>query len=151
MIDGKRTDDSNVVFSTSNPQAMATFIQNVRDYLRNHPEIDIFNCLPPDMTHWSQAPEDVALGSPSERQMLAVNQLATALRQEFPNLRIQFNAYSNFLAPPEHVRPLPSLMMSLGPYLRSFETSLFDSSQPKSVFHIDALKKWTSEIAYTRS
>lgn len=143
MIGGKRTDDPNVVFSTANPQAMATFIDNVRDYLRKHPEIDIFNCLPPDMTHWSQAPEDVALGSPSDRQMLVVNQLASALRTEFPTLLVQFNAYSNFLVPPERVRPLPSLLMSLDPYLRSFETSLFDSSQAQNAFYITALKKWT--------
>lgn len=142
MVNGKRTDDPNVVFSTANPQAMATFIENVREYIRRHPEIDIFNSLPPDMTHWSQAPEDVALGSPSDRQMLVVNQLAAALAKEFPKLEVQFNAYSNFLVPPEHVRPVPSLLMSLDPYLRSFETSLFDSSQPQNVFYIDALKKW---------
>lgn len=146
MIDGKRTADPNVVFSTANPQAMATFIENVRKYLRGHPEIDIFNCLPPDMTHWSQAPEDVALGSPSDRQMLVVNQLADALRGEFPKLLIQFNAYSNFLTPPEHARPAPSLMMSFDPYLRNFETSLFDPSQPENAFYVAALEKWTAGL-----
>lgn len=143
MIDGKRTADPNVVFSTANPQAMATFIENVRKYLRSHPEINIFNCLPPDMTHWSQAPEDVALGSPSDRQMLVVNQLGAALRGEFPRLLIQFNAYSNFLTPPEHVQPTPSLMMSFDPYLRNFETSLFDPSQHENAFYVAALEKWT--------
>jgi hypothetical protein len=146
MINGTRTADPNVVFSTSNPEAMATFIQNVRDYLRGHPEVDIFNCLPPDMTHWSQAPEDVALGSPSDRQMLLVNQLSAALKEEFPRLVIQFNAYSNFLEPPEHARPAPSLMMSFDPYLRSFETTLFDKSQTENAYYVGALEKWTSGL-----
>ncbi len=146
MINGKRTADPNVVFSTSNPEAMATFIQNVREYLRGHPEVDIFNCLPPDMTHWSQAPEDVALGSASDRQMLLVNQLSAALKAEFPKLVIQFNAYSNFLEPPEHVRPAPDFLMSFDPYLRSFETTLFDKSQSENAFYVSALEKWTSGL-----
>lgn len=146
MINGKRTVDPNVVFSTANPEAVATFIQNVRDYLRSHREVEIFNCLPPDMTHWSQAPEDIALGSPSDRQMLLVNQLSAALKEEFPKLIIQFNAYSNFLEPPEHVRPSPSLLMSFDPYLRSFETPLFDKSQPENAFYMSALEKWTSGL-----
>lgn len=143
MVDGKRTEDPNVVFATSNPEAVATYIANVREYLRAHPEVDIFDTLPPDMTHWSQAPADVALGSFSDRQMLVVTQLAAALKDEFPKLRIQFNAYSNFIEPPEHVQPSTSLLMSVDPYLRSFETSLFDKSQSENSYYVSVLNKWT--------
>ncbi|MBV9083656.1 MAG: DUF4838 domain-containing protein [Acidobacteriaceae bacterium] len=146
MIAGKRTDSPNTVFSTSNPQAMATFIQNVRQYLRARPEIHIFDCLPPDMTRWSEAPEDVALGSPSDRQIRLLNTLAAALKSEFPKLRIQFNAYSSFVEPPETQRPVPSLLMSFSAYARSFETSLFDPSNSENAIYANYLEKWTHGI-----
>ena len=43
-----------VVFNTSVPAAVNYFLKGVERYLRAHPEIDIFDCWPPDVAKWAQ-------------------------------------------------------------------------------------------------
>lgn len=144
MLDGKRTSDPRVVFSTANPDAVRTFVANVKAYIAAHPEIDILDVWPPDSVEWSDAPEDLALGSPSERQMLLLNHLARELKPDFPRLRIQFIAYESYTVPPAKNKPGPGVLMDFCPIDRSFESPLYASGYPKNEEYFHDLQSWVA-------
>ncbi len=146
MYDGKRTSDPREVFSTANPDAVSTFVANVKSYLKDHPEVDILDVWPPDGARWSEAPEDVALGSPSERQMILLDHLDHELRPDFPRLRLQFNAYEMFTVPPTEHKPDPGMVMEYCPINRSFEDPLYDSSYPESEEYFHNLEDWLKGV-----
>lgn len=146
LYEGKRTADPREVFATSNPEAVSTFISNVKSYLKAHPEIDILDVWPPDGARWSDAPEDVALGSPSERQMILLNHLRQELKPEFPKLRLQFIAYEVYTVPPSDHKPEPGIIMEFCPINRSFESPLYASADPQSEEYFRDLKSWLSVI-----
>ena len=146
MLKGERSRAPNVVFSTSNASAVREFVSNLRAYLKAHPEIDIFDCWPPDSARWSEAPEDVALGNPTERHMLFLNRVARDLAPDFPRLKIQFIAYSSYIAPPEHNRPPANLVMDFCPIDRSFESPLFEEKTDMNKRYFEALKGWVGGI-----
>lgn len=142
MHNGKRTRDPRVVFATSNPEAMRTFVGNVKLYLKSHPEIDILDVWPPDGVEWSDAPADVALGTPSQRQMQLLNHLASELKPEFPHLRVQFIAYEDYTAPPAQDKPGPGIVMEFCPIDRSFESPLYASSYQQNLQYFQDLEQW---------
>ena len=47
----------NLVFNTSNKDAVGYLIFNVVDYLKSHTEIDVFDFWPPDGARWAECPE----------------------------------------------------------------------------------------------
>ena len=146
MQDGKRSSADNVVFSTANEEAVRTFIANVKDYLRQHPEVDIFDCWPPDGSRWSDAPEDLRLGSPSERQILLLNRLAKALAGEFPKLRVQFLAYESYTSAPTVNKPAPGVVMEFCPIDRSFESRLYADANARNTHYYWQLQGWTDGV-----
>jgi Domain of unknown function (DUF4838)/Glycosyl hydrolase family 67 N-terminus len=139
---GKRSSDPRVVFSTANKDAVRTFIANVKSYLSAHPEIDILDVWPPDGAQWSEAPEDVALGNPSERQMLLLNQLADSLKPDFPRVKFQFIAYATYIAPPSLYKPAPGVVMDFCPIDRSFESPLYESGYARNEQYFHELEDW---------
>ncbi len=146
MRDGKRTSDPRVVFATSNPEAMQTFVTNVKSYLKAHTEINILDVWPPDSVEWSDAPADVALGTPAQRQMQLLNHLAAELKPEFPRLLIQFIAYEDYTAPPAQQKPGPGVVMEFCPINRSFESPLYASSYPTNEEYFQDLKRWADGV-----
>jgi hypothetical protein len=146
VYDGKRSTDPREVFATSNPDAVNTFVANVRSYLKSHPEIDILDVWPPDGARWSDAPEDLALGSPSERQTLLLNHLYQELKTEFPKLRLQFIAYQVYTVPPSEHKPDPGVLMEFCPINRSFESPLYASDYPQSEEYFHDLESWLKGV-----
>ena len=146
MLNGQRSRAPNLVFSTANAEAVATFAANVKQYLHAHPEVDIFDAWPPDGARWSQAPEDVALGSPTERHMLLLNRLAKELSREFPRLKLQFIGYATYLDPPRVNRPPANVVMDFCPINRSFETPIFESGSEQNVRYFQALEGWVHGV-----
>ncbi|HVU33234.1 MAG TPA: DUF4838 domain-containing protein [Opitutaceae bacterium] len=140
---GRRSSDPRVVFSTANPDAVAAYVRNLRAYLVAHPEIDTFDWRPPDSSRWSTGPEDVALGSPSDRQIRLLRQVMTALAPDFPHLQFQFEAYSALLAPPDaNLRPPDSALMEFCPINRSFTGPIFDPRIPENRAYYSTLEAW---------
>lgn len=146
MRNGMRTSDSREVFSTANKDAVSTFVANVESYLHAHPEIDILDVWPPDGAQWSTAPEDLAMGSPSERQMLLLNHLSGALKTDFPKLRIQFIAYETYTVPPKEHTPDPSILMEFCPINRSFESPLYASGYEQNEEYFHDLQGWLNGV-----
>lgn len=146
MHDGKRTNDPRVVFSTASKDAVNTFAANVESYLHAHPEIDILDVWPPDGAEWSTAPEDLALGSSSERQMLLLNHLAGVLKSDFPRLRLQFIAYETYTVPPKQHKPDPGILMDFCPINRSFESPLYASGYEQNEQYFHDLQGWLDGV-----
>jgi len=140
--DGKRSSDPRVVFSTANHDAVGTLVANIETYLRAHPEIDILDIWPPDGAEWSNAPDDAALGTASERQILLLNQVASALRADFPKLRLQFIAYETYTSPPAKFKPNSGILMDFCPISRSFENPLYAHGFPKNKEYFADLQGW---------
>jgi hypothetical protein len=146
MQNGKRSPAPNIVFSTANEQAVRTFIANVKQYLRERPEIDIFDCWPPDGSQWSDAPEDRALGSPAERQVLLLNRLAKDLGVAFPKLRVQFIAYEGYSDPPVVNKPAAGVVMEFCPINRSFESRLYEGDYVENIRYFRQLQAWLNGV-----
>lgn len=146
MRDHKRTADPRVVFSTANKDAVDTFVSNISSYLRAHPEIDVLDVWPPDSAVWSEAPEDLALGSPSERQILLLSYVLQQLQPGFPKLKLQFIAYETYTVPPLAHQPSPGIFMDFCPINRSFEDPLYASSNPQSQEYFHNLQSWLDGV-----
>ena len=147
MDNGKRSDDPRVVFCTANPEAVSAYVAGVRDYLQRHPEIDIFDCRPPDSSHWSTAPEDLALGTPTERHLRLINHLVEELKGQFPRLKVRFEAYSALIDPPPHpVRMAEGTLMEFCPINRSFQGPLFADDNPVNHEYFQELEGWLGAV-----
>ena len=146
MRDAKRTTDPRVVFSTAHQDAVNTFVSNVKSYLQAHPEIDVLDVWPPDGAEWSEAPEDLALGSSSERQILLLNHLREQLKPDFPRLKLQFIAYETYTVPPTDHKPSAGIFMDFCPINRSFEDPLYASSYQQSEEYFHNLQGWLNGV-----
>ena len=143
MKDGERTRDKHYVFNTTNEEALDTLTENVIEYLRARPEIDIFDLWPPDQVRWSQDPQSLAQGDPADRQAIVVNHVAEAVAEELPGVKIEFIAYSASLEPPsEHDIDAENTIMDYADYSRSFEYPIWDHRHPENAMFDDALKAW---------
>ncbi len=147
-VNGKRSRQPNLVFATSNADAMRQFLANVLAYLESHPEINIFDLWPPDGARWSDAPEDVALGTPTVRHAQVVNRVAEAVREKFPLVKVEFIAYSSYLEAPPGVVFAGNTTMDFCPINRSFEVPLFDESAEPNKVYMDALRTWLKGGAF---
>lgn len=141
MIGGRRVPErSNVVFETGNPEAVKTFTQNIVVYLKKRPGIDVFQLWPPDGCRWSQSPESRAVGSPSDRLALLVQQLTRAVKAAGLRTRISTLAYQKALDPPKDTNRYTSdNIVEFCPIGRSYGVP-FDA--PPNARYLEALRGW---------
>lgn len=142
MRNGQRSRAQNVVFETSNREALARFLANVESYLRSHPEINIFDLWPPDGVRWSESPESLKLGTPTERHAQVVNAVARMVKEKFPRVKVEFLAYQDYTVPPVSIRFEDNTVMDFCPIARSFQTPIWDEQNKANRPYHDALKQW---------
>lgn len=142
MIKGKRSRARNVAFETANPQAMRQFLQNVKTYLKAHPEIDVFDLWPPDGVKWSESSESLKLGSPTERQALVVNAVAKMVKVDFPRMKVEFLAYQQYTIPPKKTQFEDNTILDFCPYARSFAAPLWDKQNSFNREYAQDLTRW---------
>ena len=147
-INGKRTSSQRAVFNTSNKEALATFKQNVLQYLSNHPEIDILDLWPPDNAEWSQDAQSLKQGSPATRQAIILNTVAKAVNEKFPHVKIEFIAYQSYISPPENIRIDSNVIMEFCPIRQTFARPLWDWSAKQNVPYHEALLKWFQQDVF---
>src|SRR5262249_6681717 len=97
---GARTKVENRVFCTSNPQAVEYLIKNFIAYVKERPEIEIYDFWPPDGAKWCACDECRKLGDPPDRQAILLRQVQSRVKESRPNLRLEIIAYSAALNPP---------------------------------------------------
>jgi hypothetical protein len=146
---GERTRDENWVFNTANEEALDELTANVIDYLRAHPEIDIFDLWPPDGVRWSQDPQSLAQGSPDDRQAVVTNHVAKAVKEKIPGVKIEFIAYSASQHPPEKQKiSAENTLMDFADYSRSYAYPIWDHRHPENAKFDNALKDWAQSDAF---
>jgi hypothetical protein len=140
-----------VVFNTANADAVGYFLRNIEGYLRAHPEIDIFDCWPPDVAKWAQSPAMAALGPAVDRQARLMNAVDSVARRVRPGLKVEIIAYGQVLEPPMGVELSATILVDLCPINQSFEAPLYDTSMTANGEYFRAAEDWRRHFAGDRS
>jgi hypothetical protein len=143
---GTRHAEKSWVFCTSNPEAVAYLTNNFVTYVKDRPEIQIFDFWPPDGAKWCECDECKKLGTPSDRQALLVNHVREAAKSARPDLRLEVIAYHNAILLPDHVKLDPSVLVDFCPIGQHFDAQINDPSDPHNADYVKALTAWRSSF-----
>ncbi|WP_169818812.1 DUF4838 domain-containing protein [Niabella ginsenosidivorans] len=136
----------NLVFNTANPPAVRYFINHIIAYLRAHPEIDIFDCWPPDVAKWAESDDMKMLGSPLDRQAALLNQVDSALRAYRLSTRLEMIAYGQVLLPPQEVTLNKQILVDICPINQSFEQPIYDTAHANNAAYAAAIRAWRNRF-----
>lgn len=123
MIDGQRVPWSiTAKFCAGNPEVVGLYVRDRVEFLRRQRQLNpesphawAVSVEPADGGGHCQSPESVALGSVSDRVFHVANEVARAVRQEFPDGRVSLFAYNEHAAVPSI--PLePNVYVQVIPY-----------------------------------
>ena len=166
LVNGERTRQAGqLCLCTSNADAVATLIENVKAYLRANPEVKLVGVIPEDGGGYclcdacrreDASPDDVfRIGGPlrvrdSEaenpsivrRYARLVNRVAAAVRDEFPDVRIGSAHYASLVFAPRGIRLEPNVVPWIAMYWRCGAHALTDARCPTNDFFLYELKKW---------
>ena len=131
-----------LVFNTENPEAVDFFIKNVVDYLKSHPEIEIFDLWPPDVGRWSDCPDWKKYGTPQDRQVRLTNSVNAAIKEVGLNVKTEIIAYSFALLPPEKEVLDEDVLLEICPINQSFEYQINDPAATTNKEYAHAIQAW---------
>lgn len=116
LIDGKRK-DGYVQRCLSHPDVLKLAIENVKKWIREHPDANIISVSQNDTINNCQCPEckavDDAEGTPAGSLLKFVNAIAEAIEVEHPNVRIDTLAYQYTRQAPKSIRPHRNVIVRL--------------------------------------
>jgi hypothetical protein len=138
----RRSRAANVVFNSANADAARFLLGNVARYVRERPEISVFDFWPPDGARWSNCAADSTLGTPQERQVTLANALATELRHVRPAAQLEIIAYADALLPPRSVTLDRGVIVDFCPIDQSFDAPIDDATTPNNARYAAALQEW---------
>lgn len=141
-IDGEYTDIPRYVFNTTNAAARDALAEEIIKYLDRHPEIDIFDCWPPDGARWSDDPESLRQGTPQQRHGVVINHIAEKVHEKYPDLVLEFLAYADYIYPPEGIRFSENLRCDFAPIRRSYKYPIWSPANERNRTYYDALHQW---------
>lgn len=116
MVDGKRIKERTQLCCT-NEEVIQLVIEEVKKWMREHPEAKVFSVSQNDWYNFCQCPKCSALATAEDSQMgpllYLVNSVARAVRDEFPDKVIDTLAYQWSRKPPKTMRPEPNVIIRL--------------------------------------
>jgi len=116
LVDGKRIQDHTQLCCT-NEDVIQIVIQEVRRWMREHPEATVFSVSQNDWGNYCQCEACQALAQREDSQMAPVlslvNKVAGAVAAEFPDKIVDTLAYQWTRKPPRMMRPLPNVVIRL--------------------------------------
>ena len=144
-------------YCTSNPDATTEFMKNFVQAIVDGPckDADIVRLWTLDYGKWCQCPKCLALGKPTDRNLLLVHRLDREIKKARAEGRINrpvkvaFLAYADIVAPPS--RPLPpefdyqSCVATFFPINRSYVHNIDDPGSPENAKYIEQLHGWLVE------
>jgi len=143
--DGEPKHGDGYVFSTANQEAVKEFVKNVLLLIKEYPEMRVFQFWPPDYPWgWSESPQDLALGSITDRHAMLVRTVAEAVKKEYPKLGVQFLAYHEYVKPPTNMSFPDNTRMDFCPIGRSYQDRIYGASNTINARYNQYLKEWTS-------
>jgi len=161
LVDGKRGGrPSQLCICTSNRQAVATLIDNVRKYLRENPEVKIVGVIPEDGYGMCQCEKCVGGDvdpkeafrrtnprienrSKSSRYHKLLGSVALAIRDEFPDVLVGGAAYVDLLWPARHVELQPNTTVWVALYWRDGCRPMAPgNTSDRNQHFLDILQEW---------
>lgn len=139
---GQRVPAMNRVFCTSNPQAVRFVTDRFLEYVKARPEIRIFDFWPPDGARWCECAGCAALGNPSDRQALLLNQVRAATAKVRPDLRLECLAYQTSIFPPEKATLDREVLLDYCPINQSFDSQIDDPAAPRNAEYAKGISAW---------
>ncbi|MFH1741031.1 MAG: DUF4838 domain-containing protein [bacterium] len=116
LVNGKRLKYRSQLCNT-NPGVAAVVIEEVRRLMREHPEATVFSVSQNDWHNFCQCETCTALAEEEGTQaapiLYLVNQVARAVRDEFPDKLIDTLAYAYSRKPPKSMQPEPNVIVRL--------------------------------------
>jgi hypothetical protein len=144
---GERQKNKGRVFCTSNHQAVEYLIKNFLAYVKDRPEIQIFDFWPPDGAKWCECDACKALGEPPDRQAILLKQVQEKVKPVRPDLRLEIIAYSSYVKPPQREKVDPNVLVDFCPIGQQFDVQINDPSSQKNKQYADALAEWRKAFA----
>lgn len=164
LVNGQRTAAPHQLsICTSNREAVNTLIDNMKAYLRENPETDIIGLIPEDGNGWclcedcrqlDPSPRD-ALRTPADsktpeaenqakvrRYALLLNEVAAALKTEFPHVKLGAAAYTDLIHAPKTVELDPVIVPWIATYWRCSAHRLTDPGCPTNPYFHDVVRDW---------
>lgn len=135
------------VFNTANADAVRFVIGNVVNYLRAHPEVDIFDFWPPDGARWADCTSLAPKGTPADRNAALIRALHDSLTKAGLPVRLEMIAYSDLLDPPQSVTLDPAVLVAFCPINQSFDAQIFDSASARNAPYAAAIRRWRTSFA----
>ena len=121
-----QTDTSYQSFCTTNPQAVDAFLDNFEEFLRDNPEVQVFNPMPRDgLNGWCDCPQ--CQSHTVARRYLDLNaSIAERAQRVRPGMRIMHIAYGTTVDPDPVARPTEALDVDFAPWGRDFAYPFHD-------------------------
>jgi hypothetical protein len=130
----------------TNPDVVRLAIDQVRQWIRDHPEANIFSVSQNDTGNNCQCENcrtlDEAEGSPAGSLLRFVNAIAEAIEKDHPNVRIDTLAYQYTRKPPKTIRPRPNVIVRLCSIECCFAHALADCPSPENRRFRDDIIAW---------
>ncbi len=132
------------VFNVADDEALQTYIGNVVRYLKDHPEIRIFQAWPPDGAKWPPGVVE-RFGSIANAQAHLTNRLSRAVQKALPGVRVESLSYVPAIEPPdpEHMYDA-SVLIDFAPFGRSYRDPIFESDFARNVTYNGLIPRWKS-------
>jgi hypothetical protein len=147
--DGKRHDVRNQL-CLSNKEVMEITIKQLRQYIKDHPELKIYNVAQNDNQNYCRCDECSALadeyGGESGIMVWFVNQVADAVRDEFPDKYIGTFAYQYTRQPPKNIEPRDNVAIILCTIECDFSHPFTHKNNKKFLEDLDNWKDITTNI-----
>ena len=144
-INGKRTHD-NAQLCLTNEALIQEAIENVKAWIKEHPDARIISVSQNDCWGWCTCPNCTALaekeGAQSGPIVAFVNRIADAIAQEYPNVAIDTLAYSYSRKPPKTIQPRPNVVIRLCSIECCFAHPLATDDFPSNVSFRDDITNW---------
>lgn len=142
MKDGSRSRDMERVFCSSNPEAVEYMVSRLTQYLREHPEIEIFDFWPPDGARWCECGNCALIGGPTDQHSRLVSLTAERMAEEVPGMRIECLGYSLYKNASRRFTLDKNVLVDFCPISQSFEYQIYDPENKTNSGYVNALKEW---------
>ena len=139
---GRRPNRRATIFRITNDDALRTYVDNVIAYLRDHPEIDIFDAWPTDGALWVKADVD-HFGGISNAEAYVHGRLTEAVQEAGLEVKMEGLSYVPAVDPPDPQYMYgESTLIDFAIYDRSYSEPLFGESYPINAYYNEVLKRW---------
>lgn len=109
MVNGKPTSKLN----PANPRTLEVLRQYAADAFEANPSMGSISMDPSDGGGWGESPEELAIGTPSDRAVFIANEVATFINEQFGKKYVGMYAYNEHSPPPQKVRVDPRVIINV--------------------------------------